>query len=85
MRPLLEAERDWLMARIEQKQDLTMHELLAELRAVACCDRPWRFLGRCGKTFEKRRSSHTNRTGPTSSAAAIAYKAGTNEMATGYT
>ena len=39
---LLEAERDWLMARIEQKKDLTLPELLAELReergVVVCCD-----------------------------------------------
>ena len=73
---LLEAERAWLVARIEQKQDLTLHELLAELRAergvVVCCDTLWRFLGRCGKTFKKRRSSPRSRTGPTSSAAAIA-------------
>ena len=32
MRPLLESEREWLLARIEQKKDLTLHELLAELR-----------------------------------------------------
>lgn len=73
---LLEAERDWLMARIEQKKDLTLHELLAQLRdergVVVCCDTLWRFLKRCGKTFKKRRSSHTSRTVPMSSAAAPA-------------
>jgi transposase len=73
---LLEAERDWLMARIEQKKDLTLHELLAELRAerdvVVCCDTLWRFLKRCGKTFKKRRSSPKSKTGLMSSAAAIA-------------
>jgi transposase len=73
---LLEAERAWLVAWIEQKKDLTLHELLTELReergVVVCCDTLWRFLKRCGKTFKKRRSSHTNRTGPTLSAAAIA-------------
>lgn len=73
---VLEAERDWLVARIEQKKDLTLHELLAELRdergAAVCCDTLWRFLKRCGKTFKKRRSSPRSKTGPTLSAAAIA-------------
>jgi transposase len=73
---LLEAERDWLMARIEQKKDLTLHELLAELRnergVVVCCDTLWRFLRRCGKTFKKRRFSPRSRIAPTSSGAAIA-------------
>jgi len=76
MRPLLEGEREWLLARIEQKQDLTLHELLAELRdqrgVAVCCDTLWRYLRRCGKTFKKRRSSPRNRTAPTSSAGAPA-------------
>ena len=50
MRPLLAPERDWLLARIEQKKDLTLHELLAELReergVVVCCDTLCQFLGR---------------------------------------
>lgn len=73
---LLEAERDWLVARIEQKKDLTLHELLAQLRdergVVVCCDTLWRFMGRCGKTFKKRRSLPKSKTVPMSSAAAIA-------------
>lgn len=76
MRPLLAGEREWLLARIEQKKDLTLHELLAELReergVEVCCDTLWRFLRRCGKTFKKRRSLPKNRIGPTSSAAAPA-------------
>lgn len=76
MRPLLAGEREWLLARIEQKKDLTLHELLAELReergVEVCCDTLWRFLGRCGKTFKKRRSSPRSKTGPMSSAAAPA-------------
>ncbi len=72
MRPLLEGEREWLLARIEQKKDFTLHELLAELRdergVVVCCDTLWRYLKRCGKTFKKRRSSPRNRTGPMSRA-----------------
>ena len=77
LRPLLESERDWLMARIEQKKDPTLYELLlADLReergVVVCCDTLWRLLGRCGKTFKKRRSSRMSKTVPMSSAAAIA-------------
>lgn len=57
LRPLLENEREWLLARIAQKKDLTLHELLAQLRdergVVVCCDTLWRFLKRCGKTFKK--------------------------------
>ena len=57
MRPLLASERGWRVARIEQKKDLTLHELLAELHeergGVVCCDTLWRFLGRCGKTLKK--------------------------------
>jgi len=72
LRPLLESERAWLLARIEQKPDLTLHELLAELRAergvVVCCDTLWRYLRRCGRTFKKRRSSPRSRTGPMSRA-----------------
>ncbi len=76
MRPLLESERDWLLARIEQKKDLTLHELLGQLReergVVVCCDTLWRYLKRCGKTFKKRRSSPRSRTGPMLPAAAPA-------------
>ena len=73
MRPLLENEREWLLARIELKKDLTLHELLAQLHdergVVVCCDTLWRFMGRLGKTFKKRRSSPRSKTGPMSSAA----------------
>lgn len=76
MRPLLEGERDWLLARIAQKKDLTLHELLAELRdergVVVCCDTLWRFLRRHDKTYKKRRSSRKSKTGPMSSGAAAA-------------
>lgn len=73
-RYFLENERDWLLARIEQKKDLTLHELLAELReergVVVCCDTLWRFLRRHDKTYKKRQSSRRSRTGRISSAAA---------------
>jgi transposase len=82
-RCLLEGERDWLVARIEQKKDLTLHELLAELReergVVVCCDTLWRFLRRHDKTYKKRRSSPRSKTGPMSSEGAPAgtgYSAG---------
>jgi transposase len=75
-RSLLENERAWLLGRIEQKKDLTLHELLAELRegrgVVVCCDTLWRFLRRHDKTYKKRRSSRRSKTGPMSSAAATA-------------
>jgi transposase len=68
MRPLLEGERDWLVARIERDRDATLHELLAMLReergVVVSCDTLWRYLKRCGKTFKKRRSSPRSRIGP---------------------
>jgi transposase len=75
-RYFLEGEREWLLARIEQKKDLTLHELLSELReergVVVCCDTLWRFLRRHDKTYKKRRSSRRSKIAPTLSAAAIA-------------
>ena len=72
---LLEAERDWLVMRIEQTKDLTLHDLLTELRGergvVVCCDTLWRFLKRCGRIFRKRRTSPGSGTDPTSSAVAF--------------
>ncbi len=61
----LEPERDWLMARITEKPDLTLHALLAELAArdvVVCCDTLWRFLKRQGVSFKKNRARQ--RAGP---------------------
>lgn len=55
---LLEKERDWLMVRLEEKPDLTLHALRTELaeRGVAIsCDTLWRFVRRQGKTFKKNR------------------------------
>lgn len=53
---LLESQRDWLLARLAEKPDLTLHGLLAELgdRGVAVsCDTLWRFLRRAGISFKK--------------------------------
>jgi len=55
---LLEAERDWLLARLAEKPDLTLHALLGELAErgiVVSCDTLWRFLKREGISFKKNR------------------------------
>jgi transposase len=52
-------ERDWLLARMAEKPDLTLAALLAELEArgvVVCCDTLWRFLKREGISFKKNRA-----------------------------
>ena len=44
---LLEAERDWLLARLDEKPDLTLHALRGELRergVAVSCDTLCRFL-----------------------------------------
>ena len=53
---LLEAERDWLLARLDEKPDLTLHALRDELRergTVVSCDTLWRFLKRQEISFKK--------------------------------
>jgi transposase len=54
---LLEGHRDWLLARLRTKPDLTLHALLAELAddraVVVSCDTLWRFLKRAGISFKK--------------------------------
>jgi transposase len=54
---LLEGERDWLLTRIREKPDLTLHAMLEELAAersiVVSCDTLWRFLKRAGISFKK--------------------------------
>jgi len=52
----LRDERDWLLARLAEKPDLTLHALLDELRergTVVSCDTLWRFLKREEITFKK--------------------------------
>ena len=49
-------ERDWLLARLASKPDLTLHALLDELRGrgmIVSCDTLWRFLKREEITFKK--------------------------------
>jgi transposase len=53
---LLEAERDWLLARLDEKPDLTLHALRDELRdrgTTVACDTLWRFLDRQEISFKK--------------------------------
>ena len=53
---LLAGQRDWLLARLNEKPDLTLHALLTELGArgvTVCCDTLWRFLRREGLSFKK--------------------------------
>ncbi len=55
---LLEGERDWLMGRLTEKPDLTLHALLEELAergVTVSCDTLWRFLKREGLSFKKNR------------------------------
>jgi transposase len=55
---VLESERDWLLARLDEKPDLTLHALLADLRkrgVIVACDTLWRFLRREGISFKKNR------------------------------
>ena len=55
---LLKEQRTWLLARLAEKPDLTLHALLRELRArdvVVSCDTLWRFLKREGISFKKNR------------------------------
>ncbi|NJO35257.1 MAG: hypothetical protein HC869_21360 [Rhodospirillales bacterium] len=58
---LLEEERDWLMARLEEKPDLTLKALRSELAGrgvVISCDTLWHFVRRQGKSFKKNRFRH---------------------------
>jgi transposase len=55
-RSVLEGERDWLLARLEEKPDLTIRALVLELsdRGVKAGDwSVWAFLKREGLSFKK--------------------------------
>ena len=63
-RPALEGERDWVLARIAEKPDLTLRALAAELNArgvKAGQYAVWSFFKREGMTFKK--NSARGRTG----------------------
>ena len=54
----LEDESDWLLGRLVEKPDLTLHALLDELRergVTVSCDTLWRFLRGAGISFKKNR------------------------------
>jgi len=54
---LLAGQRDFLLARLAEKPDLTLHALLDELRergVVVSCDTLWRFLRKEKISFKKR-------------------------------
>lgn len=54
----LDGERDWLLGRLSEKPDLTLHALLGELRergVAVSCDTLWRFLRGAGISFKKNR------------------------------
>jgi transposase len=55
---VLQGRREWLLARLAETPDLTLHALLAELRQrdiIVACDTLWRFLRREGISFKKNR------------------------------
>jgi transposase len=54
----LDGEREWLLDRLAEKPDLTLHALLGELRergVTVSCDTLWRFLRGAGISFKKNR------------------------------
>ena len=54
----LDGERDWLLGRLAEKPDLTLHALLGELSdrgVTVSCDTLWRFLRGAGISFKKNR------------------------------
>jgi len=54
----LDGEREWLLGRLAEKPDLTLHAVLAELRergVTVSCDTLWRFLRDAGISFKKNR------------------------------
>ena len=69
----LAGRRDWLLARIAEKPDLTLRALLAELAAdgvKVSYGALWAFFARDGITFKKRACTPASRTARTSPAGA---------------
>ena len=69
----LASRRDWLLARIAEKPDLTLRAIMAELAAdgvKVSYGAVWAFFAREGITFKKRACTPANRTAPTSPAGA---------------
>ena len=66
---LLKSEREWLLARIAEKPDLTLRAVVAELAArgtPASYGAVWRFFAHEGITFKKKACTPANRIVPTS-------------------
>lgn len=62
----LEAERDWILARLEEKPDITLRELadeLAQRGRVVSHVSVWNLIRRADQSFKKKRAGQ--RTGPT--------------------
>ena len=69
---MLKGEREWLLARIAEKPDLTLRAVMAELAqrgTPASYGAVWRFFAREGVTFKKKACTPASKTGPTSRAA----------------
>jgi transposase len=67
----LTGQRDWLLARIAEKPDLTLRELVAELQGrsiKASYGSVWRLLDDEGISFKKKACTPASRTAPTSPA-----------------
>ena len=63
----LASRRDWLLARIAEKPDLTLRAVMAELAAEGVkvsYGAVWAFFAREGITFKKRACTPANRTAP---------------------
>ena len=68
---LLTSQREWLLARIAEKPDLTLRAVVAELAergTPASYGAVWRFFKREGISFKKKAYTPANRTAPTSPA-----------------
>ena len=68
----LQCEREWLLARIAEKPDLTLRAVVAELAergTPASYGAVWRFFKHEGITFKKKRCTPASRIAPTSLAA----------------
>ncbi len=58
-RSVLAGERSWLLARIAQKSDVTLRQLMAELAGrgvMVCYGTVWKFVHDEGLSFKKKRS-----------------------------
>jgi transposase len=69
---LLKSEREWLLARIVEKPDLTLRAVVAELAergTPASYGAVWRFFKHEGITFKKKRCTPASKIAPTSPAA----------------